>query len=42
MATRKPLFSVSVADVGTKAKNVEANLSRIFSLATRWKAILLL
>ncbi|KAK8115647.1 AAA family [Apiospora sp. TS-2023a] len=42
LATRKPLFSVSVADVGTKAKNVEANLSRIFSLATRWKAILLL
>ncbi|PVI01685.1 hypothetical protein DM02DRAFT_717776 [Periconia macrospinosa] len=42
LATSKPLFSVSVADVGTKAKNVESNLSRIFTLATRWKAILLL
>ncbi|TLD28974.1 hypothetical protein PspLS_03326 [Pyricularia sp. CBS 133598] len=42
IATRKPLFSVSVADVGTNAKNVESNLSRIFNLATRWKAILLL
>ncbi|KAF4447038.1 AAA family, partial [Fusarium albosuccineum] len=42
VATRKPLFSVSVADVGTKAKHVEANLSRIFSLATKWQAILLI
>ncbi|CAI6341353.1 unnamed protein product [Periconia digitata] len=41
-ATGKPLFSVSVADVGTQAKHVESNLSRIFTLATRWKAILLL
>ncbi|KAL1854934.1 hypothetical protein Daus18300_011254 [Diaporthe australafricana] len=40
--TRKPLFSVSVADVGTRAKHVESNLSRIFSLATKWQAILLL
>jgi len=42
IATRKPLFSVSVADVGTKAKHVESNLSRIFSLATKWQAILLI
>lgn len=42
IATRKPLFSVSVADVGTKAKHVESNLSRIFSLATKWQAILLM
>jgi SpoVK/Ycf46/Vps4 family AAA+-type ATPase len=35
-ATRKPLFSISVADVGTDPKNVEANLSKIFELATRW------
>ncbi|KFA54443.1 hypothetical protein S40293_10081, partial [Stachybotrys chartarum IBT 40293] len=41
-ATRKPLFSVSVADVGTKAKHVEANLAKIFSLATSWQAILLI
>ncbi|KAI5460478.1 hypothetical protein BGZ63DRAFT_464601 [Mariannaea sp. PMI_226] len=42
IATRKPLFSVSVADVGTKATHVESNLSRIFSLATKWQAILLI
>ncbi|KAJ2982968.1 hypothetical protein NUW58_g6334 [Xylaria curta] len=42
VAARKPLFSISVADVGTKAKHVESNLSKIFSLATHWKAILLI
>ena len=42
VAARKPLFSISVADVGTKARHVEANLSRIFSLATSWQAILLM
>ncbi|KAK3329966.1 hypothetical protein B0H66DRAFT_508811 [Apodospora peruviana] len=42
IATRKPLFSVSVADVGTQPKHVESNLSRIFALATRWQAILLI
>ncbi|RYP63750.1 hypothetical protein DL769_006877 [Monosporascus sp. CRB-8-3] len=42
IATRKPLFSVSVADVGTKAKHVESNLSRIFALAATWQAILLI
>ncbi|PKY01736.1 P-loop containing nucleoside triphosphate hydrolase protein, partial [Aspergillus campestris IBT 28561] len=42
VAAKKPLFSISVADVGTKAKNVESNLSRIFALATSWHAILLI
>jgi hypothetical protein len=42
VAARKPLFSISVADVGTKAKHVESNLSRIFALATSWQAILLM
>ncbi|KAI1147740.1 hypothetical protein F4825DRAFT_129632 [Nemania diffusa] len=42
VAAGKPLFSISVADVGTKAKHVESNLSKIFSLATHWKAILLI
>ncbi|EQB46725.1 hypothetical protein CGLO_14201 [Colletotrichum gloeosporioides Cg-14] len=41
-ATGKPLFSISVADVGTKARHVEANLGRIFTLATSWQAILLI
>ncbi|EXJ70039.1 uncharacterized protein A1O5_07112 [Cladophialophora psammophila CBS 110553] len=42
LAARKPLFAISVADVGTKAKNVEANLKKIFDLATSWQAILLI
>lgn len=42
IATRKPLFSAGVADVGTSAKYVEHNLERIFDLAHKWKAILLM
>jgi replication-associated recombination protein RarA len=42
IAAKKPLFPVSVADVGTKAKYVEANLEKIFDLATTWEAILLM
>lgn len=42
ITARKPLFAISVADVGTKAKNVEANLAKIFALATSWRAILLM
>ncbi|KAF1816127.1 P-loop containing nucleoside triphosphate hydrolase protein [Eremomyces bilateralis CBS 781.70] len=41
-AAGKPLFSIGVGDVGTQAENVESNLHRIFDLATRWKAILLI
>lgn len=42
MATQKPLLSIGVADVGIAARHVEANLSKIFALATKWDAILLL
>ncbi|TQV94676.1 AAA family ATPase [Cordyceps javanica] len=42
LAAGKPLFPVSVADVGTKAKYVESNLETIFDLATAWEAILLI
>ncbi|KAI0593506.1 P-loop containing nucleoside triphosphate hydrolase protein [Biscogniauxia sp. FL1348] len=42
IATRKPLFSIGVADVGTSAKYVESNLEKIFDLAQTWKAILLI
>lgn len=42
IAAQKPLFSISVADVGTKATNVESNLAKIFALATSWQAILLM
>lgn len=41
-AAEKPLFSIGVADVGTQSKNVESNLRKVFDLATRWKAILLI
>ncbi|KAF7868342.1 hypothetical protein EAF04_004874 [Stromatinia cepivora] len=42
IAARKPLFSISVADVGNEAKKVEKNLAKIFALATTWQAILLI
>ncbi|KAH8724260.1 hypothetical protein GQ44DRAFT_618356, partial [Phaeosphaeriaceae sp. PMI808] len=42
VTTHKPLFSISVADVSTKARHVEANLCRIFYLASTWQAILLI
>ncbi|KAF7936395.1 uncharacterized protein EAE98_002614 [Botrytis deweyae] len=42
IAARKPLFSISVADVGDKAKKVEKKLAKIFSLASSWQAILLI
>ncbi|KAJ2974911.1 hypothetical protein NUW58_g8508 [Xylaria curta] len=41
-AAKKTLFSIGVGDIGTKAKKVESNLRRIFDLATKWKAILLM
>ncbi|KAI9686388.1 MAG: hypothetical protein M1822_003733 [Bathelium mastoideum] len=41
-AVKKPLFSVSVGDVGTTAKDVERNLQTIFELASIWRAILLI
>ena len=42
IAARKPLFPIGVADVGTEAKHVEANLAKIFALATSWQAVLLM
>ncbi|KAJ4289219.1 hypothetical protein N0V90_011561 [Kalmusia sp. IMI 367209] len=42
IAAKKPLFPVSVTDVGTKAQNVERNLEKIFDLAAQWEAILLI
>lgn len=38
----KPLYSVTVGDIGTDARTVEANLSKIISLSHRWMAIILL
>ena len=38
----KPLFSVSVTDIGLDAESVEHNLEALFELAARWRAVLLL
>ena len=40
--TNKPLFAVSVADIGLKPAEVEFHLSQLFNLASLWKAVLLL
>ncbi|MCJ1437027.1 hypothetical protein MMC27_006412 [Xylographa pallens] len=39
--TGKPLFSVSVSDIGLKPAEVENNLEVIFELAATWRAVLL-
>jgi SpoVK/Ycf46/Vps4 family AAA+-type ATPase len=40
-ATAKPLVVVSVAEIGLDASRAERNLERLFKLATKWEAILL-
>jgi SpoVK/Ycf46/Vps4 family AAA+-type ATPase len=40
-ATGKPLLVVSVAEVGLKAAQAESKLERLFDLAAKWDAILL-
>ncbi|KAK3319660.1 putative 26S protease regulatory subunit [Cercophora scortea] len=40
-ATAKPLVVVSVAEIGLDASRAERNLEKLFNLATKWEAILL-
>ena len=40
-ATGKPLFVVSVAEIGLSASKAERNLEQMFQLAGRWEAVLL-
>ncbi|KAH0543404.1 hypothetical protein FGG08_002262 [Glutinoglossum americanum] len=40
-ATGKPLFVVSVAEIGLDASKAEKNLEQIFALAGSWEAVLL-
>lgn len=40
-ATAKPLFIVSVAEIGLNASTAEHNLEKLFDLASKWQAILL-
>ena len=39
---RRPLYVVGSGDLGTTAGELDANLSRIFDIATGWKAIVLI
>lgn len=41
-ATGKPLFAVSVSDIGLKPAEVEHNLEILFELAATWRAVMLL
>jgi SpoVK/Ycf46/Vps4 family AAA+-type ATPase len=40
-ATGKPLVVVSVAEIGLDASKAERNLDKLFTLATKWEAVLL-
>jgi hypothetical protein len=40
-ATGKPLFVVSVAEIGLDASKAERNLDQMFYLAGKWEAVLL-
>jgi hypothetical protein len=40
-ATGKPLFVVSVAEIGLDASKAERNLEQMFYLAGKWEAVLL-
>lgn len=40
-ATGRPLFVVSVAEIGLDASRAERKLEKVFALATKWQAILL-
>lgn len=39
--TGKPLFKVSVADIGLDISTIEKKLEELFQLASRWQAVLL-
>ncbi|OJD40335.1 atpase aaa+ type core protein [Diplodia corticola] len=42
VATRRPLISLTLADIGTKEENIENELGNWFDLAHRWQSILLI
>ena len=39
---RRPLYIVGSGDLGTTGESLDANLRRIFDIATSWKAIVLI
>lgn len=42
MRTRRPLISLAIAELGTEEEGMEAELTKWFSLAEQWNAILLI
>ena len=41
MLCGRPLYSISMSDVGTSPASVEQNMIKVFELATHWRALLL-
>ena len=41
-ASGKPLFAVSVSDIGLNPAEAERNLQVLFELAAAWRAVMLL
>ena len=39
---RKPLYSITAGDLGSYAYNLSDNLNKIFTLCSKWDAIVLL
>ena len=39
---RRPLYVIGGGDLGTKASELDAELERVFDIATSWKAIVLI
>ncbi|TGO60869.1 hypothetical protein BCON_0032g00650 [Botryotinia convoluta] len=42
ISTGRPLLALTIADIGTKEDMIETELSSLFYLAERWKAVLLI
>jgi SpoVK/Ycf46/Vps4 family AAA+-type ATPase len=40
--TKRPLYTMEIAELGVDVNTVEENLQRVFARATRWNAVLLL
>jgi AAA+ superfamily predicted ATPase len=41
-AARRPLYKIGASDIGVDPYRVERKLKRLFQLASRWQAVLLM
>jgi AAA+ superfamily predicted ATPase len=41
-AARRPLYKVGATDIGLNPEDAERSFSRLFQLASRWQAVLLM